>query len=221
MDELSHLVINCLRCPRLREYCQRVAQVKRRAYIHQEYWGKPVPGWGDPKAKLVIVGLAPGAHGSNRTGRMFTGDRSGDFLYAALFEAGFCNKPYAVSRSDGLELRDVYITAVARCAPPGNKPLAEELDNCRPFLIKELQLLSSAKVILALGKIAFDGVLRAVSVITEKRMQRPSFIHGAFYPIGRYILVASYHVSQQNTQTGRLTYKMFDTVLSVCKSFMN
>jgi uracil-DNA glycosylase family 4 len=220
LEKLNAEVISCKRCERLRTYCEQVASIKRRAYRDQVYWGKPVPGWGDPQAVLLIVGLAPGAHGSNRTGRMFTGDRAGDFLYSALFRNGLCNQPSSISRQDGLSLRGVYITAVGRCAPPLNKPLPGELLQCQPFLLKELEILKSVKVILVLGRIAFDGTLRALEKLGETVSKgADGFTHGAVRPVGPYTLIASYHVSQQNTQTGRLTAPMFDAILQTCLSF--
>jgi uracil-DNA glycosylase family 4 len=188
-----------------------VAAVKRRAYRDWDYWGKPVPGFGDPQARILILGLAPGAHGSNRTGRMFTGDRSGDMLYGALYKTGFASQPSAISREDGLTLRDVYITAAARCAPPGNKPLPEELRNCRPYLERELALLANVKVVVALGKIAFDSYLDALKAQGSIR-SRAGFAFGhnrqfATAP-GLPALISSYHPSQQNTSTGKLTEKM-------------
>jgi uracil-DNA glycosylase family 4 len=208
---LHNEVAVCRRCLRLREHCERIAAVKRRAYRDCEYWGKPVPSFGDPKARILILGLAPGAHGSNRTGRMFTGDRSGDWLYRALHQTGFASEPTSVSRDDALVLRDVYITAAARCAPPGNKPTPEELGNCRPYLERELDLLTNVKVVVALGKIAFDtylDVLKARGVIRS----RAPFVFGhnrqfATTP-GQPLLIACYHPSQQNTSTGKLTEKM-------------
>jgi len=214
-ENLNQAIIDCQKCSRLRAYCQQVALVKRHAYRLQEYWAKPVPGFGDVHAKLLIVGLAPGAHGSNRTGRMFTGDRSGEFLYAALYRAGLCNQPGSSSRDDGLILDGVFITAVGRCAPPDNKPTPTEIQNCRPYLEAELNLLTSVRVVLALGKIAFDGILQ--TGLIGKVPARPVFSHGAVYQLGNYSLVASYHVSQQNTQTGRLTITMFDEILDQCQ----
>ncbi len=212
MLELLHTqVVACTLCPRLREHCAHIASVKRRAYREWEYWGKPVPGFGDPAARRLIRGLAPGAHGSNRTGRMFTGDESGNWLYRVLHRAGFASQPTSVSRNDGLTLHDAYITAAGRCAPPGNKPLPEELRNCRPFLERELALLPNVKVVVALGKIAFDtylGILKSRGVIAS----RAPFVfgHDLAYPIapGEPVLLASYHPSQQNTSTGKLTEKM-------------
>ncbi len=208
---LNREIVACERCPRLRRYCQKIAREKRRAYRDWEYWGKPVPGFGDPQARVLLLGLAPGAHGSNRTGRMFTGDGSGYFLYPVLHEAGYASHRGGGHREDGLELRDAYITAAARCAPPANKPTRRELANCSAFLDRELEGLKQVRVVVALGKIAFDayldhlkrrGVLASRSGFT--------FRHGAYYglPDGK-ILLASYHPSQQNTNTGKLTREMF------------
>ncbi len=194
--------------------------MKRAAYRAEPYWGKPVPSFGDPAARILLMGLAPGAHGSNRTGRMFTGDSSGDFLYAALHRAGLANRALAKSRDDGLELRDVYIAAVGRCAPPGNKPDPEELERCLPFQARELSLLTRLKVIVALGKIAFDGTWRALGehgVVLGT--PRPPFAHGAVFSVGGPFptVIASYHPSRQNTQTGRFTPRMLDDVLERAK----
>ena len=211
LEVLEDRITSCRLCPRLREHCATVAAAKRRAYREWDYWGKPVPGFGDPQARILILGLAPGAHGSNRTGRMFTGDRSGDMLYGALYKTGYASQPSAASREDGLKLRDVYITAAARCAPPGNKPSPEELRNCRPYLERELELLTNVKVVVALGKIAFDcylDVLKSHGAIRS----RAGFAFGhdrqfATAP-GLPALISSYHPSQQNTSTGKLTEKM-------------
>lgn len=214
--ELNQAIISCQRCPRLVAYCARVAQEKRAAYTDQTYWGRPVPGFGDPQAWLWIIGLAPGAHGANRTGRMFTGDRSGDFLYAALHRAGWANQPSSRSADDGLQLTGVYISAAGRCAPPENKPRPEELLACQPYLSAELQLLNRVRAILALGRIAFDAALRTLSDGGYKLPNsHPQFTHGGQWQVGPYLLAASYHVSQQNTFTGRLTSEMFDEVLAV------
>jgi uracil-DNA glycosylase family 4 len=212
MDSLAKLgqdISDCDACPRLREHCLAVAREKRRAYADQEYWGRPVAGFGDPEARLLIVGLAPAAHGANRTGRMFTGDRSGDWLYRALHKAGFANQPTSVDRHDGLELKDAYIAAAGRCAPPDNKPLPEELARCRPHLERELALLDSVEGFIALGQIA----LHAAWSLLAPGAPRPKFAHGASVelPDGRWLL-CSYHPSQQNTFTGRLTEPMFDAV---------
>lgn len=192
---------------------EAIAREKRRQYADWDYWGRPVPGFGDPAARLVIVGLAPAAHGGNRTGRIFTGDRSGDWLYGALHAHGFANQPTSVSRDDGLLLHDAYITAAAHCAPPDNKPTNDELQACRPFLLQELALLQQARVILALGKIAFDAYLiaRAAGGLEVPR-PRPPFGHGRRTDLSDVLLVASYHPSQQNTFTGKLTPEMFDRI---------
>ncbi len=209
--QLNREIIACTRCPRLVAYREQVAREKRRAYRDWEYWGKPVPGFGDPNARVLIMGLAPGAHGSNRTGRPFTGDASGNFLYPVLYETGFANQPTAVDRNDGLELRDLYITAAARCAPPDNKPLPEELLNCAPYLDQEIAGLKKLKVVVALGKIGFDAYLNYLKrrgLLTSKAQY--VFAHGAKYMLpDTKTLLASYHPSNQNTQTGKLTRSMF------------
>jgi uracil-DNA glycosylase len=208
LTSLNQEIIACRKCPRLVAWREEVARVKRGAYKDQEYWGKPVPGFGDPKARVLVVGLAPGAHGSNRTGRAFTGDASGGFLYPALHRAGFANQVLAESRSDGLRLIDLYIVASARCVPPDNKPSPDELDNCQPYLEREIQILRP-KVIVCLGRIAFDRVLKIYSARSPAR----KFGHGATYQLESGIwLLCSYHPSQQNTLTGKLTVKMFDDV---------
>jgi len=208
-------VVACRRCPRLRAYCAGIARVKKKAFRDWEYWGKPVPPFGDPAARLLIIGLAPAAHGANRTGRMFTGDRSGDFLFRALHQTGFASQAESRSRDDGLTLRDAYITAVARCAPPGNKPLPGEILNCREFLERELDLLPNLRVVVALGRIAFDQYLRVLRA--RGVAPRPSafvFGHNREHEIapGSPVLISSYHPSQQNTSTGRLTEKMLKAV---------
>lgn len=208
-------IVACTRCPRLREYTAEVARVKRRAYRAWQYWGKPVPSFGDPQARVLILGLAPGAHGSNRTGRMFTGDRSGDILYGVLHQTGFASQPTSASRDDGLVLRDAYITAAAHCAPPGNKPAPEELRNCRPYFERELDLLANLKVVVALGKIAFDTYLDVLKTRGIIRSRAPFvFGHNCQFTIapGQPILLSSYHPSQQNTSTGKLTEKMLADV---------
>jgi uracil-DNA glycosylase family 4 len=213
LDEVNDLLINCRRCPRLVAWREEVARTKRRAYRDWEYWGRPIPGFGDPGARMLIVGLAPAAHGGNRTGRVFTGDSSGNFLYGALYRAGFANQPTAVHRDDGLELIDTYIAAACRCAPPDNKPTREEMDTCRPYLLTELRLLKNLQLIVALGLIGFETVLISYRM-QGASIPRLKFGHGALYPLGAGLpmLLASYHPSQQNTQTGRLTPAMFDTI---------
>jgi uracil-DNA glycosylase len=208
---LNARIVACTRCARLREYSARIAATKRRAYLEHEYWGLPVPSFGDPQARVLIVGLAPGAHGSNRTGRPFTGDGSGDFLYPVLYEAGYASQPRATGRDDGMKLRDAWITAVVRCAPPENKPLPQEIANCAPYLDEEIAALKKLRVIVCLGKIGFEGVvqhlIRTGQIARRGELQ---FAHGAEYAIpgGRFLL-ATYHPSLQNTNTGRLTKAMF------------
>jgi uracil-DNA glycosylase len=216
IDELKKEVITCRKCPRLVAWREEVARTKRKAYMDWAYWGKPVPGFGDPRARVLVVGLAPGAHGSNRTGRNFTGDASGKFLYPALYRAGFASQPEAISRDDGLTLTDMYITAAGRCAPPGNKPTAEELNNCQPFLEREIELLQP-KVLVALGRIAFERLLRIYSVPKTGK----KFAHGATFRLesGPW-LVCSYHPSQQNTLTGKLTVEMFDAMWTTVKELV-
>jgi uracil-DNA glycosylase family 4 len=218
--ELLHAeVMTCTRCERLRTYCADVAVTKRRSYADHDYWGKPVPAWGDPLARLWIIGLAPAAHGGNRTGRIFTGDRSGDFLFAGLFRAGYANQPTSVHRGDGLALRDCYISATARCAPPANKPLPIEVTNCSSYLDREWSLLRNKRVILALGGIAWDAALSlAARNGCDLPQPKPKFGHGGVVELCNGLhLLGSYHVSQQNTFTGRLTNAMFDAVLGRCR----
>ncbi|MFN0101314.1 MAG: uracil-DNA glycosylase [Bryobacteraceae bacterium] len=208
LQDLQRQIVNCERCPRLRDHCQAVARTKRRAYRDEEYWGRPVPSFGDPNARLVIIGLAPGAHGANRTGRIFSGDRSGDFLYQALFNAGFANQPTSIDKDDGLELTDAWITCPVHCAPPGNMPLPEEIRACRPYLERELKLLKQVQVVVVLGRIAFDTYL---TIRGERKAEFP-FAHGAEFRGLSPALICSYHPSQQNTQTGRLTQEMLTGV---------
>jgi uracil-DNA glycosylase family 4 len=221
LEELNREIISCHKCPRLVAWRAEVARVKRKAYRDQEYWGKPVPGFGDPNARILVVGLAPGAHGSNRTGRNFTGDASGGFLYPALYRAGFANQPIALSRNDGLKLKDVYLAASARCVPPDNKPTLEELNNCQPYLERDLEILKP-KVIVCLGRIAFERILKIYGV----RNSAWKFGHGAFYKLNTASRIAapwllcSYHPSQQNTLTGKLTIKMFDEIWSKAKELV-
>jgi uracil-DNA glycosylase family 4 len=208
-------IVRCRACPRLVAWREEVARVKRRAYRDQDYWGRPVPSFGDPAARIVLVGLAPGAHGANRTGRMFTGDRSGDFLYAALHRAGLASRPTSVARDDGLALSDAWITAACRCAPPDNAPAPDELARCAPFLDRELALLSRTRVVVALGAVAWAAVLRAFARAGHAVPRpAPKFGHGAVVEVpGAPALVGSYHPSRQNTQTGRLTAGMLDAAL--------
>jgi len=207
---LNTRIVACELCPRLRAHCAEVARTRRRAYADWEYWGRPVPSFGDPKARVMALGLAPGAHGSNRTGRPFTGDGSGDFLYPVLHEAGFASQPKAVSRNDGMKLSGLWITSMARCAPPGNKPTPEELRNCAPWLDQEMKLLTDLRVVVCLGRIAFDGLLsHAKRTGTLKKRTEFVFAHGAEYKLpGGLIAITSYHPSLQNTNTGKLTREM-------------
>ncbi len=218
-DSLAALrteVVACRRCPRLVRYREEVAAVRKREYREEEYWGKPVPGFGDPNARLIAVGLAPAAHGSNRTGRMFTGDRSAAFLVRAFHAAGFANQPTSTRRSDGLRYTDLYLTAAVRCVPPGNRPSLEESSRCRPYLDRELRLLSNARAILALGSIAWDAIRGAVPEVYGVGPIRTPFSHGAVATIGpgRPLLWASYHPSPQNTNTGKLTFPMLVGLLT-------
>ena len=219
---LNDEIVACHKCPRLVAYREKVAQEKRRAFRDCTYWGKPVPGFGDVKARLLILGLAPAAHGGNRTGRVFTGDRSGDFLFAALYEAGFANQPTSVKRDDGLQLKDSYVAASVRCAPPDNKPLPSEIQNCRSYLIRDLQILQP-RAILALGKIAWDAfleILKQRGEIASRAAYR--FAHGAEaeLPGDGAHLFGIYHPSQQNTQTGRVTAAMYSQVLRRIRRFL-
>jgi len=218
LSALHRRIIACRSCRRLVAHRERVAREKRRAYLDWDYWGKPLPGFGDPAARLLIVGLAPAAHGGNRTGRIFTGDRSGDWLYAALHRFGFANQPTSTHRGDGLRLIDAYVTAAARCAPPDNKPTRRELDNCRPFLERELQLLPTTRVVVALGRVAFDACLAALSASGHAVPRpRPPFAHARACRLDTVTLIASYHPSQRNTQTGMLTHRMFDRVFALAR----
>jgi uracil-DNA glycosylase family 4 len=212
-EQLNAEIVACTACPRLVQWREKVAREKRRAFRDWDYWGRPVPGFGDRQARLVLIGLAPAAHGANRTGRMFTGNGSGDTLTAALHRAGFANQPTSRQREDGLQLRDAFLTAVARCAPPKNKPTREEMDNCQEYLVRELALLSSSRVVLTLGRIAFDRYRRLLRE-QDAALPRLTFQHGACYRLEPPLpaLVVSYHPSRQNTQTGRLTEEMLDEV---------
>jgi uracil-DNA glycosylase len=210
-------VVECRECPRLVDWREAVAREKRDAFKDWDYWARPVPGFGDPDAKLLVVGLAPAAHGGNRTGRVFTGDRSGDWLYAALYRAGFANQPTSRSKDDGLRLLDAYVSAAVRCAPPGNRPTPLERDNCLPYLQRELRLLPGVRVIVCLGSFAYDAVSRALSI-----RARPRFGHGVEAPLlDSRTLVCSYHPSQQNTFTGRLTQPMFDAIFDRARQLID
>ena len=212
LERIRADVVVCRACPRLVSWRERVAQEKVARFADQEYWGRPVPGFGDPTARVLIVGLAPAAHGGNRTGRIFTGDRSGDFLFASLHRTGFANQPTSVSLDDGLELRGAYLAAVNRCAPPANRPKPDERDRCLPFLEREIRALSRLRVIVALGEFAWDGALRAVAALGQTIRPRPKFAHGAEVHLGPSVLIGCFHPSQQNTFTGRLTPAMLDEI---------
>jgi uracil-DNA glycosylase family 4 len=223
MRVLQDEVVQCRRCPRLLAHCAEVARVKRRAYRDWEYWGKPVPAFGDPRAELLILGLAPGAHGSNRTGRLFTGDMSGNVLYRVLHNTGFASQSGSFSRDDGQRLINAYITAVARCAPPGNKPARDEIANCRPYLERELDLLRNVRVVVALGRVAFDnylGVLQRRGLIRSRAAF--AFGHNRMFETapGQPVLISSYHPSQQNTSTGKLTEEMLAAVFRRARSML-
>jgi uracil-DNA glycosylase len=221
-EQLRRIIINCKKCPRLVRWRERVAKEPPRRYEGQNYWAKPLPGFGDAGARLLIVGLAPAAHGGNRTGRIFTGDRSGDWLYETLYAFGFSNQPTSAHRDDGLKLKDCYICAAVRCAPPDNKPVPQEFERCRPYLVQELKLLKDVQVVVALGKIAFDSFLKAYQEnagIVPK--PRPQFGHGSSARLGDGLtLLGSYHPSQQNTFTGKLTREMFHAVFAKAKELM-
>ena len=212
LKQIEDEVPRCRRCAELRAYCAKVAREKRRAFADWDYWGRPVPSFGDRRGRMLIVGLAPAAHGANRTGRMFTGDRSGEFLYAGLHRAGFANQAASSHRGDGLKLRGAYVTAALRCAPPGNTPTAQQLARCRPYLADELRLLRP-RVVLCLGGLAWDAALAALRELGEAPRPKPRFAHGAEAAPGGRTLLGCYHVSQQNTFTGRLTEEMLDAVL--------
>ena len=222
-DRLNARIVHCRQCPRLVEHREHIARVKRRQFRDWQYWGRPVTGFGDRNARLLVVGLAPAAHGANRTGRIFTGDRSGDWLYDALHDSGFANQPTSAHRDDGLELRDVFVTAIARCAPPGNRPTPEEIERCRPYLVEEMRRLSRIRVILALGQLAMTGFLLAWKelggVVPSPRLR---FGHGGVVALDSGVtLLTSYHPSQQNTFTGRLTRRMFRGVLRQARTLVD
>jgi uracil-DNA glycosylase family 4 len=212
LEEVSAEVIVCRKCPRLVEWRERVAREKTARFADQEYWGRPVPGFGDPAARILVVGLAPAAHGGNRTGRIFTGDRSGDFLFRSMYRTGLANQPTSVSRDDGLRLLGSYVAAVNRCAPPGNRPTPLERDACLPFLEREIATLRRLRVVVALGAFAWDGALRAMSGLGYRVRPRPAFGHAAEASVGPYALLGCFHPSQQNTFTGKLTEPMLDAV---------
>ena len=217
LDSINSMIVECRRCPRLVAWREEAARNPPARFAGQHYWARPLPGFGDPAARLLIVGLAPAAHGGNRTGRIFTGDRSGDFLFAALHRAGLANQPTSVARDDGLRLSDAYIAAVNRCAPPANKPTPTERDNCLPYLAGQIAALDRLTVIVCLGAFAWDGVLRALSANGHEARPRPQFGHGARAHVRRYLLIGSFHPSQQNTFTGRLTSQMLDDVFGAAR----
>ena len=216
---IQQSIVSCERCPRLRCYCERVAREKKRAYRDEDYWGRPVPGFGDPAARLLIVGLAPAAHGGNRTGRVFTGDSSGDFLMRALHAAGFANQPTSLSRDDGLRLQDAYIAAAVRCAPPDNKPTPQEIERCLPWLAAEMSALPQLAAVIALGRIGFDASLQLLAARGAVTRPKPRFGHALVHRFGANhpALIASYHPSRQNTNTGKLTAEMFDLVFAAAR----
>ena len=212
LERIAAEIVGCRSCPRLVEWRERVARDKTVRFADQTYWGRPVPGFGDPAARILVVGLAPAAHGGNRTGRIFTGDRSGDFLFGSLHRVGLSNQPTSVSRDDGLRLIRAYLSAVNRCAPPDNKPTPAERDTCLPFLAREIAALERLRVLVALGAFAWDGALRALSALGHPTRPRPRFGHAAEAAVGPFVLLGSYHPSQQNTFTGKLTPQMLDAV---------
>jgi uracil-DNA glycosylase len=215
LEALEREIVSCRKCPRLVAWREEVARVKRASFAEETYWGRPIPGFGDPAASIIVLGLAPAAHGGNRTGRVFTGDRSGDWLFAALHRAGYANQPTSRRRDDGLALRDAWIAAAVRCAPPANKPTPVERDTCLPYAVRELQLLESGRVVVCLGAFAWDAALRILAALGHERIRpRPRFGHGAEAVSGRYTLLGCFHPSQQNTFTGRLTQDMLDTIFT-------
>ena len=218
LGDVTADIVTCRACPRLVAWREQVGREKVTRFASWTYWARPVPGFGDPAARIVILGLAPAAHGGNRTGRVFTGDRSGDVLYAAMYRAGLANQPTSVSVEDGLEVRGAYVAAAVRCAPPGNKPLPSERDRCLPYLVRELRLLTEVRVIVALGAFGWDASLRALASLGHRARPRPRFGHAAQARVGPYTLLGCFHPSQQNTFTGRLTPAMVDEVLALARS---
>ncbi len=223
LEQLNNDIVACTKCDRLAEYIRDVGRKKRRMYMEWDYWAQPIPSFGTSGARLLLLGLAPAAHGGNRTGRAFTGDRSGDWVYGTLHKFGFANQPTSVHKGDGLEVRDVLISAAARCAPPANKPTRTELETCRPYLVRELRLLADLRVIVALGKIAFDAFLAAaLDAGIEIPRPRPKFGHGSLHQLPNgLVLLGSYHPSQQNTQTGRLTRPMFEDIFAKVREILD
>jgi uracil-DNA glycosylase len=215
LSQLNDKIIRCMICPRLTQYIRHIGHVKVKRFADQKYWAQPLPSWGDPNARLLIVGLAPAAHGANRTGRMFTGDSSGDWLARAMYETGFASKPASISKDDGLIIKDAYITAAVRCVPPGNKPLRSELANCSQYLLAELKILKNIRIVIALGKIGFDAYCKAAG------LRRLVFGHGAVHPTGNKMLLASYHPSRQNTNTGRLTWQMWLDIFKAARVILD
>jgi len=215
LNALNASVVRCRRCPRLVAWREEVAVAKRASFADDDYWGRPIPGFGDERARVVVLGLAPAAHGGNRTGRIFTGDRSGDWLFRSLHRAGYANQATSVSRDDGLRLKDCYVCAAVRCAPPANRPTPQERDNCLPYFVRELELLERAKVIVCLGSFAWDAALRAIGNVPKPK---PRFTHMSEAAVGRFVLLGSYHPSQQNTFTGKLTEPMLDAVFARAKA---
>jgi uracil-DNA glycosylase family 4 len=216
--ELNRCIIHCRKCPRLVAWREQIARDRRAAYRDEEYWGRPLTGFGDARARLLVCGLAPAAHGGNRTGRVFTGDRSGDWLYGALYRAGFANQPVSLHCNDGLRLQNCYVTACVRCAPPANRPTPQERDACLAYLVEELRILRHVQVIVCLGAFAWDGTLRAMRILGWGVRRKPSFGHRAEATLGPYRLLGCYHPSQQNTFTGRLTRPMLDAVMARARS---
>jgi uracil-DNA glycosylase family 4 len=212
LERIHDEVVGCRKCPRLVEWREEIARIKAPRFADQEYWGRPLPGFGDPRARIFVVGLAPAAHGGNRTGRIFTGDRSGDFLYASLHRTGFASQPKSIASDDGLVLSGVYVAAVNRCAPPANRPTPEERDNCLPYLAREIRVLTDLRVFVPLGAFAWDGALLALRAVGHTVRPKPRFGHGAEAGVGPYLLLGAFHPSQQNTFTGKLTPAMLDEV---------
>jgi uracil-DNA glycosylase len=221
LEKLTAEIVTCRACPRLVEWREQVAVTKRASFADQDYWGRPVPGYGDPSASLLVVGLAPAAHGGNRTGRIFTGDRSGDWLFASMYRTRWCNQPHSVDRTDGLTLTGAYVVAAVRCAPPANKPTLDERDTCAPYMVREMQLLPGLRVVVALGSFAWDCILRVLPQLgIDRPRPKPRFGHLAEVDLGPFTLLGSYHPSQQNTFTGKLTEEMLDAVFTRARALI-